>query len=77
MSLSRQAEESGSYDIYSRLLKGPNHFPWEKRSMRLTASLVVAQLLFLESEDPGKDIQSVHQQPGWIWLLQVLRFTIR
>ena len=30
--------------------------------MRLTASLIVAQLLFLESEDPGKDIQLIYQQ---------------
>ena len=34
--------------------------------MRTTASLVVAQLLFLESEDPGKDIQLYINSPGGI-----------
>ena len=44
-----------SYDIYSRLLKERIIFLGEEVS-DVSASLVVAQLLFLESEDPGKDI---------------------
>ena len=45
-----------NYDIYSRLLKDRIIFLGEEVN-ETTASLVVAQLLFLESEDPGKDIQ--------------------
>lgn len=45
-----------SYDIYSRLLKERIIFLGEEVN-ETTASLIVAQLLFLESEDPGKDIQ--------------------
>ena len=44
-----------SYDIYSRLLKDRIIFLGEEVN-ETTASLVVAQLLFLESEDPSKDI---------------------
>ena len=44
-----------SYDIYSRLLKDRIIFLGEEVN-DATASLVVAQLLFLESEDPTKDI---------------------
>ena len=44
-----------NYDIYSRLLKDRIIFLGEEVN-ETTASLVVAQLLFLESEDPGKDI---------------------
>ena len=44
-----------SYDIYSRLLKDRIIFLGEEVN-DTTASLTVAQLLFLESEDPGKDI---------------------
>ena len=44
-----------SYDIYSRLLKDRIIFLGEEVN-DVTASLVVAQLLFLESEDPNKDI---------------------
>ena len=45
-----------SYDIYSRLLKDRIIFLSEEVN-DVTSSLVVAQLLFLESEDPGKDIR--------------------
>ena len=44
-----------SYDIYSRLLKDRIVFLGEEVN-DVTASLVVAQLLFLEGEDPDKDI---------------------
>ena len=52
-----------SYDIYSRLLKDRIIFLVEEVN-DVTASLVVAQLLFLESEDPGKDIQFYINSPG-------------
>ena len=52
-----------SYDIYSRLLKERIIFLGEEVN-ETTASLVVAQLLFLEAEDPGKDIQLYINSPG-------------
>ena len=52
-----------SYDIYSRLLKERIIFLGEEVN-DVTASLVVAQLLFLESEDPSKDIQLYINSPG-------------
>ena len=52
-----------SYDIYSRLLKERIIFLGEEVT-DLTASLIVAQLLYLESEDPGKDIHLYINSPG-------------
>lgn len=52
-----------SYDIYSRLLKDRIIFLGEEVN-EATAGLVVAQLLFLESEDPGKDISLYINSPG-------------
>ena len=52
-----------SYDIYSRLLKDRIIFLGEEVN-DATASLVVAQLLFLESEDPTKDIYLYINSPG-------------
>jgi ATP-dependent Clp protease, protease subunit len=52
-----------SYDIYSRLLKDRIIFLGEEVN-EATASLTVAQLLFLEAEDPGKDIQLYINSPG-------------
>ncbi|MCR4611585.1 MAG: ATP-dependent Clp endopeptidase proteolytic subunit ClpP [Lachnospiraceae bacterium] len=52
-----------SYDIYSRLLKDRIIFLGEEVN-ETTASLVVAQMLFLESEDPGKDIHLYINSPG-------------
>lgn len=52
-----------SYDIYSRLLKDRIIFLGEEVN-DTTASLTVAQLLFLESEDPGKDIHLYINSPG-------------
>ena len=52
-----------SYDIYSRLLKERIIFLADEVNVQ-TASLVVAQLLFLESEDPNKDIQLYINSPG-------------
>ncbi|MBQ6442049.1 MAG: ATP-dependent Clp endopeptidase proteolytic subunit ClpP [Lachnospiraceae bacterium] len=52
-----------SYDIFSRLLKDRIIFLGEEVNAT-TGSLVVAQLLFLESEDPGKDIHLYINSPG-------------
>ena len=52
-----------SYDIYSRLLKDRIIFIGEEITDHL-ASLVVAQLLFLEAEDPEKDINVYINSPG-------------
>ena len=52
-----------NYDIYSRLLKDRIIFLGEEVN-ETTASLVVAQLLVLESEDPGKDIHLYINSPG-------------
>lgn len=52
-----------SYDIYSRLLKERIIFLNEEVT-DVSASVIVAQLLFLESEDPGKDISLYINSPG-------------
>ena len=52
-----------SYDIYSRLLKDRIIFLGEEVN-DVTASLIVAQLLFLEAEDPNKDIHLYINSPG-------------
>ncbi len=52
-----------SYDIYSRLLKDRIIFLGEEVT-DVSANLIVAQLLFLEAEDPGKDIQLYINSPG-------------
>ena len=52
-----------SYDIYSRLLKDRIIFLGEEVN-ETTASIVVAQLLFLEAEDPDKDIHLYINSPG-------------
>ena len=52
-----------SYDIYSRLLKDRIIFLGEEVT-DVSASLVVSQLLFLESEDPNKDISLYINSPG-------------
>lgn len=52
-----------SYDIYSRLLKDRIIFLGEEVN-DVTASIAVAQMLFLEAEDPEKDIQLYINSPG-------------
>ena len=52
-----------SYDIYSRLLKDRIIFLGEEVT-DVSANLIVSQLLFLESEDPGKDIRLYINSPG-------------
>ena len=63
MSLNRQAGESAITISTPDLLKDRIIFLGEEVN-ETTASLVVAQLLFLESEDPGKDIQLYINSPG-------------
>ena len=52
-----------SYDIYSRLLKDRIIFLGEEVT-DVSANLVVAQMLFLEAEDPGRDIHFYINSPG-------------
>ena len=52
-----------AFDIYSRLLKDRIIFLGEEVN-DVTASLVVAQILFLESEDPTKDVNLYINSPG-------------
>ena len=52
-----------AFDIYSRLLKDRIIFLGEEVT-DVSANLIVSQLLFLESEDPGKDIQLYINSPG-------------
>ena len=54
-----------SYDIYSRLLKDRIIFLGDEVS-DVSASLIIAQLLFLESEDPDKDISLYINSPGGV-----------
>ena len=52
-----------SYDIFSRLLSDRIVFLGEEVS-DVSASLIIAQMLFLEAQDPGKDIQLYINSPG-------------
>lgn len=54
-----------SYDIYSRLLKDRIIFLGEEVN-DVSASLIVAQMLFLEAEDPDKDINLYINSPGGV-----------
>ena len=62
-----------NYDIYSRLLKDRIIFLGEEVN-ETTASLVVAQLLFLESEDPNKDIQLYINSPGGMAIYDTMQY---
>ena len=63
MSSNRLARGERSYDIYSRLLKDRIIFLGEAIDENV-ASTIVAQLLFLEAEDPDKDINLYINSPG-------------
>ena len=52
-----------SYDIYSRLLKDRIIFLGEEVT-DVSANIIVAQMLFLEAEDPSKDIHLYINSPG-------------
>lgn len=58
-----QTSRERSYDIFSRLLSDRIVFLGEEVS-DVSASLIIAQMLFLESQDPGKDIQLYINSPG-------------
>lgn len=62
MVIEQTSKGERSYDIYSRLLKDRIMFIGEVESHM--SSLVVAQLLFLQSEDPDKDINIYINSPG-------------
>lgn len=61
--LEQNSRGERTYDIYSRLLKDRIIFLGEEVN-DVSANLIVAQLLFLESEDPGKDIHLYINSPG-------------
>ena len=61
--ISKTSEGETAYDIYSRLLKDRIIFLGEEVN-EVTAGIVVAQLLFLEAEDPDKDIYLYINSPG-------------
>ena len=63
--VSKTSEGERVYDIYSRLLKDRIIFLSDEVN-DTTASLVVAQLLFLEAEDPDKDIYLYINSPGGV-----------
>lgn len=63
MVIEQSSHGERSYDIYSRLLKDRIIFLGEEVNEH-TASLIVAQLLFLESEDPDADISFYINSPG-------------
>ncbi len=63
MVIEQTSKGERSYDIYSRLLKERIIFLGEEVN-EVTASLIVAQLLFLDAEDPGKDIYLYINSPG-------------
>lgn len=63
MVLEQTSKGERSYDIFSRLLKERIIFLGEEVN-DASASLIVAQLLFLDAEDPGKDIYLYINSPG-------------
>src|SRR3569623_1520990 len=63
MVVEQSARGDRAYDIYSRLLKKRDVFQMEPKK-DYTANVVVAQLLFLESENPDKDIHFYINSPG-------------
>lgn len=63
--IEQTARGERSYDIYSRLLKERIIFLGDEINDQ-TANLVIAQLLFLESEDPDKDIYLYINSPGGV-----------
>ena len=63
MVVEQTARGERAYDIYSRLLKDNIIFIGTPIDDQI-ANLAIAQMLFLEAEDPEKDILHLHQQPG-------------
>ena len=65
MVIESSARGERAFDIYSRLLKDRIIFPGDAIEDNV-ANLIIAQLLFLESEDPEKDIQLYINSPGGV-----------
>jgi len=63
MVIEQTSKGERSYDIYSRLLKERIIFLSDEVN-DITSSLIIAQLLFLDAEDPGKDIYLYINSPG-------------
>lgn len=63
MVIEQTSKGERSYDIYSRLLKERIIFLSDEVN-DVTSSLIIAQLLFLDAEDPGKDIFLYINSPG-------------
>ena len=61
--IEKTSQGERSYDIYSRLLKDRIVFLGDEVNSQ-TANVIVAQMLFLESEDPSKDIYFYINSPG-------------
>ena len=61
--IEKTSQGERSYDIYSRLLKDRIVFLGDEVNSQ-TANVIVAQMLFLESEDPSKDIHFYINSPG-------------
>jgi ATP-dependent Clp protease protease subunit len=61
--IEQEGRNERAYDIYSRLLKDRIIFLGDELNQQ-TANLIVAQMLFLENQDPGKDIIFYINSPG-------------
>jgi ATP-dependent Clp protease protease subunit len=61
--IEQEGRNERAYDIYSRLLKDRIIFLGDELNQQ-TANLIVAQMLFLENQDPGKDINFYINSPG-------------
>jgi len=55
-----------AYDIYSRLLKEQHYLYWHAELTTHVANLATAQMLFLQAEDPERDIQLYINSPGGV-----------
>ena len=75
MVIESSARGERAFDIYSRLLKERIVFLGEPIEDHV-ANLIIAQLLFLESEDPDKDISLYVNSPGGV-VTAALRSTTR
>ena len=65
MVIEQSSRGERAYDIYSRLLKDRIIFLGSAMNDDV-ANLIIAQLLFLESDDPEKDINFYINSPGWV-----------
>ena len=66
MVVEQTARGERAFDIYSPPAEGADHLPDRRRSSTRSAALICAQLLFLESENPSKDISFYINSPGGV-----------